>query len=147
MAVELFIPKLGQTVEEVTLLGWLVQDGDTVEQGQPVLEVETDKAVFPVEANASGVIHLGPYKKGDVLPVVTTVAVIGKPEDRFPGTEAVARAESAKVEAAPSTPVPTQAAPSAPEDGGKLFASPRARRLAQEAQVPDQYGEKGPVKQ
>jgi len=135
MAVELFIPKLGQTVEEVTLLGWLVQDGDTVEQGQPVLEVETDKAVFPVEANASGVIHLGPYKKGDVLPVVTTVAVIGKPEDRFPGTEAVARAESAKVEAAPSTPVPTQAAPSAPEDGGKLFASPRARRLAQEAQV------------
>lgn len=135
MAVELFIPKLGQTVEEVTLLGWLVQDGDTVEQGQPVLEVETDKAVFPVEANASGVIHLGPYKKGDVVPVVTTVAVIGKPEDRFPGVALVAQAEAAEVEATSSPPAPAQAAPSAPKDGGKLFASPRARRLAREAQV------------
>jgi pyruvate/2-oxoglutarate dehydrogenase complex dihydrolipoamide acyltransferase (E2) component len=74
MAVEFFIPKLGQTVEEVTIIDWLVKDGARVEQGQSVLEVETDKAVFPVEANASGVIHLGPFKKGDVVPVITTVA-------------------------------------------------------------------------
>ena len=52
MAEELFIPKLGQTVEEVTLINWLVKDGDKVEQGQEVLEVETDKAVFNVEAVA-----------------------------------------------------------------------------------------------
>ena len=59
MAEELFIPKLGQTVEEVTLLNWLVKDGDKVEQGQEVLEVETDKAVFNVEAVDSG---LYPYR-------------------------------------------------------------------------------------
>ena len=69
MAEEFFIPKLGQTVEEVTLVDWLVKDGDKVSQGQPVMEVETDKAVFPVEANARGTIHIGPYKEGDVLPV------------------------------------------------------------------------------
>src|SRR3989304_8536228 len=83
MAEELFIPKLGQTVEEVTLVKWLVEDGARVDHGEAVVEVETDKAIFPVEANANGVIHLGPYKEGDVLPVLTVVAVIGKPDDRY----------------------------------------------------------------
>jgi pyruvate dehydrogenase E2 component (dihydrolipoamide acetyltransferase) len=83
MAEEFFIPKLGQTVEEVTLVSWLVEDGAKVSQGQPVMEVETDKAIFPVEANARGVIHIGPFKEGMVLPVLTVVAVIGKPEDKF----------------------------------------------------------------
>ena len=57
MAVQLFIPKLGQTVEEVSLIGWLVEDGAQVEMGEEVLEVETDKAIFPVEAPARGVCH------------------------------------------------------------------------------------------
>ena len=83
MAEEFFIPKLGQTVEEVTLVKWLVEDGAKVGQGQEVMEVETDKAVFPVEANAKGYIHIGPYKEGEVVPVLTVVAVIGKPEDKF----------------------------------------------------------------
>jgi pyruvate dehydrogenase E2 component (dihydrolipoamide acetyltransferase) len=142
MAVEFFIPKLGQTVEEVTLIDWLVKDGERVEQGQSVLEVETDKAVFPVEANASGVIHMGPFKKGDVVPVITTVALIGKPDDRF--TAAIAAAASS---AAPAPAVETSAALAAPAadaaaggDGTTdtpthTFASPRARKLASEKQV------------
>ena len=83
MAEEFFIPKLGQTVEEVTLVKWLVEDGAKVSYGQEVMEVETDKAVFPVEANAKGTIHIGPFQEGQVLPVLTVVAVIGKPEDQF----------------------------------------------------------------
>jgi len=138
MAEELFIPKLGQTVEEVTLVKWLVEDGARVDHGQAIVEVETDKAIFPVEANANGVIHLGPYKEGDVVPVLTVVAVIGKPGDRY----IVKGAES------PSSQVPL---PEAVEgegdqpfssreaevagDGGKIFASPRARKLAAEKSV------------
>ena len=83
MPEEFFVPKLGQTVEEVTLVTWLVEDGEKVSQGQGVMEVETDKAVFPVEANAKGYIHLGPFKEGDVIPVLTVVAIIGKQEDKF----------------------------------------------------------------
>ncbi len=83
MAEELFIPKLGQTVEEVTLLNWLVKDGEKVEQGQEVLEVETDKAVFNVEAVESGYIHIGPYKAGQVVPVLEVVALIGEADDIF----------------------------------------------------------------
>ncbi len=82
MAEEIFIPKLGQTVEEVTLIKWLVPDGSKVEQGQELLEVETDKAVFTVEATGKGYLHIDPqYKEGSVVPVLTVVGIIGKQTD------------------------------------------------------------------
>jgi pyruvate dehydrogenase E2 component (dihydrolipoamide acetyltransferase) len=137
MAEEFFVPKLGQTVEEVTLVNWLVEDGARVSQGQSVLEVETDKAVFPVEANARGTIHIGPYKEGDVVPVLTVVAIIGLPEDKFEvkGTELSAPAP----EFAPAASATPAAGPSpvVPASSGreKPFASPRARKLADEKNV------------
>jgi len=82
-AKEIFIPQLGQTMEEVTLIQWLVADGARVEQGQPILEVETDKAVFPIEAPGKGFLHVGPYAEGQVVPVLTVVAVIGGEDEKF----------------------------------------------------------------
>jgi pyruvate dehydrogenase E2 component (dihydrolipoyllysine-residue acetyltransferase) len=137
MAEEFFIPKLGQTVEEVTLVKWLVEDGARVNQGQEVMEVETDKAVFPVEANARGTIHIGPYKEGEVVPVLTVVAIIGKPEDKFE----VKRTELGETapESAPAASSISIAGPSplsaASGGGEKPFASPRARKLAGEKNV------------
>ncbi len=137
MAEEFFIPQLGQTVEEVTLIKWLVEDGAQVTQGQEILEVETDKAVFPVEAIASGYLHIGPYKEGDVVPVLAVVAVIGAKDDKFEvkgePEPAVEEAESKTVEAAPAAPV--EAAPSQVREDGRVFASPRARKLAHEKGV------------
>jgi pyruvate dehydrogenase E2 component (dihydrolipoamide acetyltransferase) len=115
MAEEFFIPKLGQTVEEVTLVKWQVEDGAKVDQGQPLIDVETDKAVFPVEANASGYLHIGPYKEGDTLPVLTVVALIGKPEDKF-------EVKTSEPSIQQSSPLP-------------VFASPRARKLAAQENV------------
>jgi pyruvate dehydrogenase E2 component (dihydrolipoamide acetyltransferase) len=140
MAVELFIPKLGQTVEEVTIVNWLVEDGAKIEQGQAILEVETDKAVFPVEANAGGYLHRGPFKEGDVVPVVTTVAIIGELEDQFKvtGKEAAEPVEQVV------TPVSTleglqaevvAASPAEVETSERLMVSPRARKLAIEKHV------------
>ncbi len=127
MAKEVFVPKLGQTMEEATIARWLVANGDRVEPGREILEVETDKALFTVEATGRGVIHLGPFQPGDVVPVLTVVAIIGKPEDQFVATGAAA---------APSLPVPALettagTGPSqSPQEKGIAFASPRARRLA-----------------
>jgi len=140
MAVELFIPKLGQTVEEVTIVNWLVEDGAKVEQGQAILEVETDKAVFPVEANASGYLHRGTYKEGDVVPVVTTVAIIGAPDEQFKaaGGEKAEAAFQVAVEAPTSETSMVEAAPASPagmETPGRLAVSPRARKLAVEKKV------------
>jgi pyruvate dehydrogenase E2 component (dihydrolipoamide acetyltransferase) len=138
MATELFIPKLGQTVEQVTLIKWLLPDGVKVEYGQEVLEVETDKAVFPVEANAKGVLHLGPYKEGEIIPVLTVVAVIGKETDKFQaGIISSADGETIHAEKASTTPESSsaKAASETTTEVGKVFASPRAKKVAVEKGV------------
>jgi pyruvate dehydrogenase E2 component (dihydrolipoamide acetyltransferase) len=141
MAEEVFIPKLGQTVEEVTLVNWLVEDGDKVSQGQELIEVETDKAIFTVEANAKGTIHIGPYKEGDVVPVLTVVAIIGKETDTFSVEVSAPVVDSTPTEEAPASGVaPAPAAAPTPVsaaagDGGRLFISPRGRKLASERGV------------
>ncbi len=134
MAEEFFIPKLGQTVEEVTIVKWLVEDGAKVSQGQELMEVETDKAVFPVEANARGFLHKGPYKDGDVLPVLTVVAVIGTPEDKFTAGKTAAE-KPAEQAASPAASAAAPAAAAATAAGSQPFASPRARKLAAEKGV------------
>jgi pyruvate dehydrogenase E2 component (dihydrolipoamide acetyltransferase) len=141
MAVEFFIPKLGQTVEEVTIVSWLVEDGAKVEQGQPIVEVETDKAVFPVEATASGILHRGSFKEGDIVPVVTTVAIIVAANDRFaaegrepaePASETAPLLGAAPEELQAESVTLTLAETEAPE---RLVVSPRARKLALEKEV------------
>ncbi len=138
MAEELFIPKLGQTVEEVTIINWHVKDGDQVEQGQEVLEVETDKAVFDVEATGDGVIHIGPYKVGDVVPVLAVVAVIGDEGDQFevkqPAESEPQDAHAVNKSAAANSITAVDAKP-ASAGNEKIFASPRARKLAAEKHV------------
>jgi pyruvate dehydrogenase E2 component (dihydrolipoamide acetyltransferase) len=141
MAEDLFIPKLGQTVEEVVLINWLVEDGDKVNFGDPVLEVETDKAIFNVEANAKGYIHFGTYEIGETVPVLTVVATIGKKDEDFsPSGEVVEKlAKSAPVEEAESQQAAvTQEIEQENGTSGeiqKLFASPRARKLARDKHV------------
>ncbi len=137
MAEEFFIPQLGQTVEEVTLIKWLVEDGAKVAQGQEILEVETDKAVFPVEAIASGYLHIGPYQEGDVVPVLTVVAIIGKADDKFVGKSAPAP-EGEPAEATPpaaTLAAPVETPPQASGEAGRVLASPRARKQAHEKGV------------
>ncbi len=136
MAKELFIPKLGQTVEEVRLVRYLVEDGAKVDQGQEVLEVETDKAVFAVESPAKGFIHFGPYKEDTTVAVLTVVATVGKVDEKFAPEGVPAEAAAAPVEEAKPAEVAAaanlQASVSNPT---KVFASPRAKKLAAEEHV------------
>jgi pyruvate dehydrogenase E2 component (dihydrolipoamide acetyltransferase) len=137
MAEEFFIPKLGQTVEEVTLVKWLVADGAKVAQGQEICEVETDKAIFPVEANAKGIFHMGPFKEGEVLPVLTVVGIIGKESDKFEvaGEKAAGEAVISERESAISAEVLTTTVTPPPVTPAEVFASPRAKKLAAEKGV------------
>lgn len=140
MPEELFIPQLGQTVEEVTIVEWLVKDGAQVTHGQPVLDVETDKAVFPLEANAKGTIHIGPYQPGQVVPVLTVVALIGRPEDKFDTQAGTgARTPGSEEDKSPIDMAGSVAAsgtlPRNADGTERLFASPRARKLAAEKNV------------
>jgi len=135
VATELFVPKLGQTVEEVTLVQWLVPDGSKVDFGMPVVDLETDKAVFPVEANGKGYIHFGPYIEGEVVPVLAVIATIGKQDEAFAPTQTGAissvEAPAVQVDTLPAGVLPISTA----EATEQPFASPRARKLAVEKKV------------
>jgi len=135
MAEEFFIPQLGQTVEEVVLVKWLVPDGAQVSRGQEVMEVETDKATFPVESNAKGYIHIGPYKEGDVIPVLTVVAVIGKPEDQFQLAGKQVESNQVVGNQATDRKEDNDQSVITPIAASTQFASPRARKLAAEKKV------------
>jgi pyruvate dehydrogenase E2 component (dihydrolipoamide acetyltransferase) len=137
MAEEVFIPKLGQTVEEVTIINWHVKDGDKVEHGQEVLEVETDKAVFDVEATGDGYIHIGPFKTGEVVPVLTVVAVIGEIDDKFASKQSIEKIDEipASQKPSPISPNTSTRSHTVIDEKGKVFASPRAKKLAAERNV------------
>ena len=138
MASEVILPRLGQGMEAGTIVRWLVAEGDQVKKGQPLFELDTDKVTQEVEAEASGVLLKIVVPEGEV-PVGTAIAYVGEAGESVPegtGTQPVE-------EAAPreQVPVPTESAPAAaPEpatvaaagNGGRVKASPLARRIARE---------------
>jgi pyruvate dehydrogenase E2 component (dihydrolipoamide acetyltransferase) len=143
MAVKFLMPKLGQTMEEGTIVEWLKKEGDSISRGEEICEVESDKAVLPVESTVKGSLLKILLPKGGKIAVLQPIAIIGNPDEDIsallteigggtaPATQAVAPS-AAPVEAAVE-PVEEIVAPSAP--GGRLFVSPRARKLASEKSV------------
>ncbi|HUY71754.1 MAG TPA: biotin/lipoyl-containing protein, partial [Gaiellaceae bacterium] len=143
MSVEVKLPRLGQGMESGTIVKWLKSEGDRVEKGEPLYEVDTDKATQEVEAEASGVLLAIAVASGEV-PVGETIAVIGQP-----GEEAVVSATPPEAEAERAPAAEAERAPAKQEvtfravvngarekvTGGRVKASPLARRIARERGV------------
>ena len=70
------MPMLGEVMEEGCIVAWLKKEGDTVEQGEMIVEVETDKATYEIESPASGVLKEILVPEGETVPVNTPLAVI-----------------------------------------------------------------------
>src|ERR687894_334801 len=87
MAAELKVPTLGMDMEEATILRWLVEEGAEVEKGEPVLEIDTDKTSFEIEAPAGGTIRNLRGEEGETLPVGTTLAYVTAPGEEIPEPE------------------------------------------------------------
>src|SRR6266446_1864695 len=83
MATEVKLPRLGQGMESGTIVKWLKSEGDPVEKGEPLYELDTDKVTQEVEAEASGVLLKIAVDKGEVL-VGRTIAVIGEQGEDIP---------------------------------------------------------------
>ncbi len=134
MAIEIPMPKLGLTMEEALIIQWLVDDDATVEADQPILLIETDKTETEVGAPGSGRLHqIG--EPGDVFPCGQLIGLLlaeGETPPQAAPTAAPAPATAPARAAAPSAAVPAPAAATAPviPAGGRLFASPNARRTA-----------------
>ena len=83
MATELKVPTLGMDMEEATIVRWLVEEGAEVKKGDPVLEIDTDKTSFEIEAPSDGAIHALRGETGDILPVGATLAYVTAPGEDF----------------------------------------------------------------
>jgi pyruvate dehydrogenase E2 component (dihydrolipoamide acetyltransferase) len=147
MSSEVKLPRLGQGMEAGTIVKWLKAEGDRVEKGEPLFEVDTDKATQEVEAEVAGVLLKIAVESGEV-PVGETIAVIGDegesvPDESKPAPEAK---EQPSEKAAPEPVSETdtsggshsdKSVTSSPQvtNGGRVKASPLARRLAREQGV------------
>lgn len=131
MATEVIMPKMGQTMEEGTVLEWYRTEGQAVAKGEPLFQVESDKAVFDIESPASGTVRQLWFPAGTTVPVLTPMAIIASPEEDLSSYEPPAAAAAAEAPA-PSAPAPEEVVPPPPRPEGRVFASPRARRLARE---------------
>ena len=134
MAVELRMLQMDQTMTKGKIGKWLVKEGDTVTEGQPLLEIETDKVVHEQESPTDGVIAQILAEEGTNIPVNALLAVIGAPGEEVPRVEAdTAMAQQEPEQEEPvqpaepkSTPAPTTVAPK---------ASPAARQLAEKLAI------------
>ena len=79
MATDVIMPALGVAQEKGTLLNWLKAEGQPVTKGEPLMEVETDKATVEIEAPASGILTNVTASAGDEVPVGNRIAVILAP--------------------------------------------------------------------
>ena len=81
MAEDVIMPALGMSQETGVLLQWLKSEGEFVAEGEPLMEIETDKVIVEVEATASGILSRVTADPGDEIPVGQTVAQISSAEE------------------------------------------------------------------
>jgi len=142
MAKDILMPLLSPSMTDGTLLKWLKKEGDPVKSGEVLAEVETDKATMDLEAFDSGILRKILIQEGAKVPVQTRIGIIGTKDEKID--------ESAPAPATPAAPAEAKAAPSAPapkeeaktpaataaSGGGRVKASPLAKKVAAEKGVP-----------
>jgi pyruvate dehydrogenase E2 component (dihydrolipoamide acetyltransferase) len=154
MATEIKLPRLGQGMESGTIVKWLKAEGEPVEKGEPLYELDTDKVTQEVEADASGVLLKIAVQEGEVE-VGRTIALIGEKGEEVT-VDSSSNGASAEAEAAEEAPAKDAAETEANDgakakaeattqgqslgqvqtrDGGRIKASPLARRIARERGV------------
>ena len=140
MAAEIHVPELGESVADATVGRWLKQEGETVKSGEALVELETDKINFEVEAEQDGVLESISKDEGETVNVGEVIGTIGEgdgtapqePEERTGGA-AAGRAEQPESEGEDSGEETSNGHRELEDGAGR--ASPSVRKLAQEYEV------------
>ena len=155
MATQVVMPKLSPTMEEGQLSRWLKKEGDKVSMGEPLAEIDTDKATMEMQALSNGVLRKILIQEGESAPLGQPIAIIGEPDEDISAllakTKTTAPATSSaetppakqpEVSAAPrkekeasAKPAPDGKQASATPVGGRMIISPIAARMAAEAGI------------
>src|SRR6266550_3507601 len=161
MATHVIMPKLSPTMEEGQLTRWLKKEGDKVSMGEPLAEIDTDKATMEMQALGDGVLRKILIQEGESAPLGQLIAIIGEPDEDISSLTSQASASApAKADAAPAEkpeeqrateeakpPKPAETethaggngrqapAPVAQPTTGRLIVSPLAARMAAESGI------------
>ncbi len=139
MAHPILMPKAGQSMTEGKIVTWLKKEGDPVERGAPLLEIETDKANLDVEATEEGILRLIAHQEGETVPVLTVIGVIGEADEEIDLEELRSKHEKPAAEEPPAeqkqdTTESTEASPAAqPETLKATETEPTEKSPAVEA--------------
>jgi len=134
MATPVRMPALGQTSDQLRLMAWLKAEGDAVAEGEPLFEAESDKAVHEVEASSDGTLLRVLGEVDAMITVGTVIAWLGEPGDEIPDTPPAYLKAGAAPPVPAAVPAPAAAATTVPtsDAGGRVAATPVARRIARE---------------
>ena len=145
MAEIVTMPKLGFDMAEGTLVRWVKSEGDSVNKGDILAEIETDKATVEVESNFEGLVFKHLVNQEEVVPIGVPIAVIKNPDEEDPDLrqllkdvetaeekESGSSQETTSEPTSISSPEKTQTEQDIQPDSGRVKASPLARRMAEE---------------
>jgi len=132
MPVEVVMPKFGLTMQEGTIQQWFKAEGEAIEAGEPLFEVETEKVLYEVESPASGTVAKLLYPLEAKVPCANVVAVIAVPGEDAAAVAAEYAAKAASVAAQTARPSAAAAQRTAAAATGATVATPAARKLAKE---------------
>jgi pyruvate dehydrogenase E2 component (dihydrolipoamide acetyltransferase) len=138
MATRVDVPQLGLTMETGTILQWVKAEGETVEKGQPVVVIQTDKVEYEVEAPVAGTVLKIAAREGEELPVGSLMCVIGAPGEDVSGLLGATRPAAGPAEA------PSRVADSAV--GGRVSGDSRSGSSQLTNQPVDQSPPQAPVR-
>lgn len=163
MATQIVMPKLSPTMEEGQVARWLKKEGDKVSMGEPIAEIDTDKATMEMQALSAGVLRKVLVQEGESAPLGQPIAIIGEPDEDIsellkggqtaaPQNEAAAQSKEAgeqpakdpesdavpavaRKEAAPQPEITREVQTDGKPPGGRMLVSPIAARMAAESGV------------
>ncbi len=135
MIYEIIIPVMDQATETVLLTAWRKNEGEVVQKGYAICEIETDKAVVEIEAGTNGVLRKKLVEAGARIPPRTVIGLIAQAGEPLPDLERYLHTPSDNPTPTPraSTEAPAVEKTGAP--GDRVVASPRAKRLAEEHSI------------
>src|SRR5689334_20809244 len=108
MATQVFMPKLSPTMEEGQISRWLKKEGDKVAMGEPLAEIDTDKATMEMQALSSGVLRKIVINEGESAPLGAMIGVIGEPDEDISQMLSSTGSQAAKPAAQPAPQAPAQ---------------------------------------
>jgi pyruvate dehydrogenase E2 component (dihydrolipoamide acetyltransferase) len=127
LVTEVVLPKLDIAMESGIIIKWHKKEGDSVEKGEPLVEIMSDKVTYDLEVPASGVLRKIIGKEQTEVPVSQIIGYIGKPDEPIPQVEIPAKAQI--------KPLPQAEVPARVQTREEIRASPSARRIARELAI------------